>query len=160
MTADTEGAPPRGYVLAFDFGLRRIGVAVGQATTCTASALQTVANGREPDWAVIDRLLREWRPQLLLVGLPLGPDGDETPMSTAARRFGGQLHGRSGIAVEYCDERLSSRAAESRFAELRAAGGARRKHADQLDAISAQIILENWLQSAHGRDPQPLHRRR
>lgn len=145
-----ENALPRGYILAFDFGLRRIGVAVGQATTRTASALETVANGREPDWSAIERLVAEWRPQLLLVGLPLGPDGDETDMSRSARKFGAALNARSGIEVGYADERLSSRAAEARFAELRAAGGARKKHAGQLDAISAQIILENWLQSAHG----------
>jgi putative Holliday junction resolvase len=141
---------PRGYVLAFDFGLRRIGAAVGQSTTCTASGLQTIANGRDPDWAAIDRLIRDWRPQALLVGLPLGPEGDETDMSRAARRFGEALRERYTLPVDYADERLTSRAAESRFAELRASGGLRRKHAGQLDAISAQIILENWLQSAHG----------
>lgn len=145
-----EHASPRGYILAFDFGLRRIGAAVGQYTTCTASGLQTIANGRDPDWAAIDRLIRNWRPQALLVGLPLGPDGDETDMSRAARRFGEALRERYALPVDYADERLTSRAAESRFAELRAGGGLRRKHADQLDAISAQIILENWLQSAHG----------
>ena len=145
-----ETALPRGYILAFDFGLRRIGVAVGQATTRTASALETVGNAREPDWAALDRLVREWRPGNLLVGLPLGPEGDETDMSRAARRFGSALGVRYDLDVQYADERLSSRAAESRFAEMRAAGGMRRKHADQLDAISAQIILENWLQSAHG----------
>jgi putative Holliday junction resolvase len=141
---------PRGYVLAFDFGLRRIGAAVGQSTTCTASGLQTIANGRDPDWAAIDRLIRDWRPQALLVGLPLGPEGDETDMSRAARRFGEALRERYTLPVDYAEERLTSRAAESRFAELRASGGLRRKHAGQLDAISAQIILENWLQSAHG----------
>jgi putative Holliday junction resolvase len=86
----------------------------------------------------------------LLVGLPLGPEGDETEMSKAARQFGAQLAARYSLPVEFADERLTSRAAESRFIELRARGELRRKNADQLDAISAQIILENWLQSAHG----------
>jgi putative Holliday junction resolvase len=140
---------PRGYILGFDFGLRRIGVAVGQTTTRTASALRTVSNGREPDWSALDRLVAEWQPRLLVVGLPLGPEGDETPMSQTARRFGAALAERYAAAVDYADERLTSRDAERRFADLRAAGGARRKNADQLDAISAQIILENWLQSAH-----------
>jgi putative Holliday junction resolvase len=145
-----ERALPRGYILAFDFGLRRIGVAVGQATTCTASYLETVRNGREPDWAALDRLVRQWEPRQLLIGLPLGPEGEETDMSKAARRFGAKLGARCSLPVDFADERLSSRAAENRFAELRASGSLRRKNADQLDAISAQIILENWLQSAHG----------
>ena len=145
-----ERALPRGYILAFDFGMRRIGIAVGQATTRTASALATVSNGKQPDWAAVDRLVREWQPQQLLVGLPLSLDGEETDMSKAARGFGNQLQERYALPVAFADERLTSRAAERRFAELRAAGGARRKNADQLDAISAQIILENWLQSPHG----------
>ena len=144
-----ESAVPRGYILAFDFGLRRIGVAVGQTTTQTATALKTVSNGPEPDWAAVDRLVAEWRPQLLVVGLPLGAEGEETDMSKAARRFGRTLGSRYELGVEYADERLTSRAAGGRFAEHRAAGQLRRKHAGQLDAISAQIILENWLQSAH-----------
>jgi putative Holliday junction resolvase len=144
-----ESAVPRGYILAFDFGLRRIGMAIGQATTQTASALKTVSNGSEPDWAAVDRLVGEWRPQMLVVGLPLGAEGEETEMSAAARRFGSALRARYDLNVEYADERLTSRAAGGRFAELRAAGQLRRKDAGQLDAISAQIILENWLQSAH-----------
>lgn len=144
-----ERAIPRGYIMAFDFGMRRIGVAVGQTTTRTATALRTVINGTEPDWSTLDRLVKEWRPAVLLVGLPLDLAGEETDMSRAARRFGSTVGERYGLPVAYADERLTSRAAESRFAELRAAGGLRRKHADQLDAISAQIILENWLQSAH-----------
>ena len=71
-------------------------------------------------------------------------------MSKAARRFGAELGERYALPVDFADERLSSKAAEGRFAELRAGGSVRRKHADQLDAISAQIILENWLQSPHG----------
>lgn len=145
-----ETAAPRGYVLAFDFGLRRIGVAVGQATTCTASALETVSHGKQPDWQAIDRLVKEWKPALLLVGLPLGSEGEETEMSAAARRFGKALRNRYDLDVVHADERLSSRAAEERFAELRARGDLRRKDSGQLDAMAAQIILENWLQSRHG----------
>lgn len=140
---------PRGYILSFDFGLRRIGVAVGQATTFTASALQTVSHGRDPDWASIDRLVKEWQPKLLLVGLPLGAEGDETEMSKAARSFGNTLSQRYGLEVAFADERLSSRAAQGRFIEQRAAGRLRRKDSSQLDAMAAQIILENWLQSLH-----------
>jgi putative Holliday junction resolvase len=145
-----ETAVPRGYILGFDYGLRRIGVAVGQFTTMTASSLETVGHGKTPDWAVIDRLVREWKPALLLVGLPLGMNGDETDMSRAARKFGARLHDRYSLDVNFADERLSSRAAESRFAELRAQGSLKRKHARKLDAMAAQIILENWIQSTPG----------
>lgn len=142
-----ETAPVRGYILSFDFGMRRIGVAVGQTTTSTASALETVAHSGQPDWNAIDRLVKEWKPALLLVGLPLGAEGEETDMSRAARRFGKSLAERYSIEVDYCDERLSSRVAESRFAEQRASGSLRRKDASRLDAMAAQVILENWLQS-------------
>jgi len=142
-----ETASRRGYILGFDYGLRRIGVAVGQFTTQTASSLETVACGKEPDWAAIDRLIREWKPTLLLLGLPLGPDGDETTMSASVRQFGEALICRYDLPVSYQDERLSSQAAQNRFVELRAGGGLRKKHASRLDAVAAQIILENWLQA-------------
>jgi len=142
-----ESATIRGYILAFDFGFRRIGIAVGQTATNTASSLETVRHAQQPDWSAIDRLVREWQPVLLLVGLPLGADGEETDMSKAARSFGGKLGKRFSLEVKYADERLSSRVAEGRFAELRASGELRRKDSAQLDAMSAQVILENWLQS-------------
>ena len=148
-----DTALPSGYILGFDFGLRRIGVAIGQTATHTASSLETVDHRREPDWIAITRLVKEWKPATLLVGLPLGPDGEETDMSKAARRFGAALQKRFSLKVAYADERLSSRAAEDRFVEMRASGRARRKDANQLDAMAAQIILENWLQSLHEQYP-------
>lgn len=140
-----EAAPVSGYILTFDFGLRRIGAAVGQTLTGTATALETLGHGKEPDWPAIERLVAEWKPALLLVGLPLGAEGEETDMSAAARRFGEALGTRFGKPVAYVDERLSSRVAEERFAERRAAGTARRKDASQVDAMAAQVICENWL---------------
>jgi putative Holliday junction resolvase len=142
-----DPAPPGGYVLGFDFGLRRIGVAVGQSATCTASSLETVPNGENPDWQALDRLVRAWKPELLLVGLPLDQKGEETDISRSARQFGQTIAERYGRKCVYADERLSSHAANSRFVELRASGGLKRKDAGKLDAMAAQIILENWLQS-------------
>ena len=142
-----ESAMLRGYILAFDFGLKRIGIAVGQFTTMTASSLETVGHGKSPDWGAIDRLVKEWKPASLLVGLPLGSDDEETPMSRAAQKFGRQLKNRYQLNVLFADERLSSRAAEGRFAELRSQGSLRRKHSRNLDAMAAQIILESWLQT-------------
>jgi len=147
-----EAVSSAGYILAFDFGLRRIGVAVGQSTTGTASSLETVQNGRRPDWVALDRLLRDWQPGLLLVGVPLGADGEETPMSAAARSFGAALRERYGLEVAFADERLSSLAAQQQFAEQRAAGRSRRKHAARLDAMAARIILESWMQSRRERN--------
>ncbi len=154
-------AIPSGYVLCFDFGLRRIGTAVGQATTRTASSLETVSNGQgkvgsggqAPDWAAITRLVKEWKPSQFLVGLPLDTDGNETEMSLQARRFGALLQERFARPCSYSDERFSSQAAEERFVALRASGQARRKDAKQLDSVAAQLILQNWLQSLPSNPP-------
>ncbi len=152
-----ETAIPRGYVLGFDFGLKRIGVAVGQAATRTASSLETISHGQQPDWQALDRLVGEWQPGLFVVGLPLNGAGEETEMSKAARRFGARLQKRYQRDCLFADERLSSRAAEARFAQMRSSGELKRKHAARLDSMAAQIILENWLQSlpAESNSAQP-----
>ena len=142
-----EKTRPTGTLLAFDFGHRRIGVAVGQTLTGSANALAVVAVANKPDWHTISEIISEWKPAALVVGLPLAADGGETDMSEDARRFGRQLEGRFGVSVWFEDERLTSFSAEQRFVEARARGGMRRKDATQKDALAAQIILENWLQS-------------
>ncbi len=134
-----------GCVLGFDFGLKRIGVAVGQAVTGTASPLDVLDNQAALLWRTVNDLIDEWRPQKLVVGLPLSLDGTETDMSRQCRKFARHIHGRSGLPVYLQDERLTSRAAGSRFASLRAAGVARRKHAITTDSIAAQVMLEDWL---------------
>ena len=144
-----EAAGVSAYLLGFDFGHKRIGIAVGQTLTRGATALRTVASGREPDWGSIMALIAEWKPARLVVGLPLGAEGEETDISRDARRFGNELAERSGLEVCYMDERLTSRQAEARFAELRAEGRARRRDSRLLDAMAAQIILENWLHAAN-----------
>jgi len=121
---------------------------VGQSATRTASSLEIVANQDTPDWQAIDRLVREWRPQLFVVGLPLNLAGEETDMSRAARSFGQAVTERYGRQCVFVDERLSSHAAQGRFAELRAEGQLKRKHVKKLDAMAAQIVLESWLQSS------------
>jgi putative Holliday junction resolvase len=131
-------------VLGFDYGARRIGVAVGNRLT-GARALEVVGNGAQgPDWTRIAALVREWRPQTLLVGLPLTMDGEEQRNSKAARAFAAELTQRHGLSAELVDERLSSREAAQRFAARRASGQAKRKHAADLDAVAAEIIVENW----------------
>jgi putative Holliday junction resolvase len=146
---------PSGYVLCFDFGLRRIGTAIGQATTRTASSLETFNNsqgkagsgGQAPDWTAIERQVKTWKPSQFLVGLPLDTEGNETDMSRLARQFGAELEKRFARPCAYHDERFSSQAAAENFVALRASGQARRKDAKQLDSVAAQLILQNWLQS-------------
>ena len=133
-------------ILGFDYGARRIGVAVGNALTRSARALEVIANSEQgADWRRLDALLREWQPQALLVGLPLTMDGAEQANSRNARAFAAALGARYGIAAQMVDERLSSREAASRFAERRARGESKRKHAQTLDALAAEIIVETWL---------------
>lgn len=138
---------PEGTLLGFDFGRRRIGVAVGQTATRTASAMGIVSHAERPDWQAIARLVGDWQPAAFVVGLPLDAEGNETGMSAEARQFGSELAKRYGRLVFYCDERLTSAAAGAQFAQARSEGRARRKDARRLDAMAAQIILENWLQS-------------
>jgi putative Holliday junction resolvase len=142
-----ENLKPRGTIIAFDYGYRRIGVAVGQTLTGSASVLAVVPVANKPDWRAITEILNEWKPVALLVGLPLAEDGDETDMSKSARRFGRQLEGRFGIRVLFEDERLTSFSAEQRFKDARARSGMRRKDAALKDAMAAQIILESWLRT-------------
>ncbi|HET6566217.1 MAG TPA: Holliday junction resolvase RuvX [Xanthomonadales bacterium] len=148
---DVPPTLPSGYVLCFDFGLRRIGTAIGQATTRTASSLETLSSGQNtgqsPDWAAIEKLVKTWKPSQFLVGLPLDTEGNETDMSKLARQFGAELESRFARPCAYFDERFSSQAAAEGFVALRASGQARRKDAKQLDSVAAQLILQNWLQS-------------
>ena len=124
-----------------------IGVAVGNRLS-GARALTTVNNFAEPDWRRLDALVAEWRPAALIVGFPLRLDGGEQAMSRAARAFADSIGQRYGIDVKLVDERLTSNEAARRFAGQRAAGVAKRKQANAIDAIAAEVILENWLASA------------
>ncbi len=141
--------------LGFDVGTRLIGVAVGNALTATARALDVISvRGAQPDWDKLDRLVAEWRPDTLVVGLPLQLDGSEQPMTRTARDFGNLLRKRYKIAPQYCDERNSSREAAQRFAAQRAGGIRRRRDGQRIDADAAAIILETWLQT-RASDPEP-----
>jgi putative Holliday junction resolvase len=135
MTADRQRT-----LLAFDYGLRKIGVATGQEVTGTASPLTVLTNpAGKPDWQAITRLIDRWQPQALVVGVPLNMDGSEQHMTHAARRFGRQLQERYNLPVFEIDERLSTIEAEDR---IRAAGKSSAKRHD--DAVAAQVILETW----------------
>ena len=127
-------------VLAFDFGTRRIGVAVGTTITRSARALATIdAPEGEVRDAALARVISEWQPQLLVVGLPVHSDGTPHGMTRRARAFGDALHKRFAIPVAYADERHTSELASTSLA------GRGREGRQQRDAVAAQLILQGWL---------------
>lgn len=129
-------------LIAFDFGTKSIGVAIGQEVTGTARPLTAFkAQDGVPDWSKVEKMLNEWQPDLIVVGLPLNMDGTEQPLTARARKFANRLHGRFGKPVELQDERLST--VEAR-ADLFERGGFRALDKGQVDATSAVIILESW----------------
>jgi putative Holliday junction resolvase len=141
-------------VLGFDFGKKRIGIAVGQTLTASARPLETVrVQNDEPDWETIDRIIHSWRPAQLIVGLPMKLDDSEHPLAAAVRQFAAELQHRYALEVHLVDERLSSHAAAQIAV---AAGGRQAPHSqaakETLDRIAAQVILETWLaEQAYGR---------
>jgi putative Holliday junction resolvase len=131
-------------VLAFDFGEKRIGVAVGECELRSASPLLTFdAETNDARWSAVADLLEEWRPVLLVVGLPLSPEGADHDMTTRARRFARQLEGRYRLPVALQDERFTSHEADS---QLRDESGVRdwRSRKQKLDAHAAQLILKDF----------------
>lgn len=147
---DADSGASTGSLLAFDVGTRLIGVAIGNRLTASARSLASVANG---DWPRFDALVREWQPERLVVGLPLALDGGEQPMSRVAREFARALERRYARPVDLVDERHTSREASRRFAERRASGTAKRKHAGDIDSVAAEIILEHWFSAPVHRPP-------
>ena len=135
---------PAGTTLAFDFGEARIGVAEGDAEVGTAHPLATVTGeGNEAKFAAIAKLVSEWQPRQLVVGLPAHTDGSEHELTRLCRKFGRRLHGRFGLPVYWVDERLSSLYAESLLAEAQVFG---RKQKAVLDQVAAQAILQGFFE--------------
>lgn len=133
-------------LLAFDFGTKSIGVAIGQQLTGTARPLMALkAQDGTPDWNRIEALLKEWLPDRVVVGLPLNMDGTEQPLTARARKFANRIHGRFGVQVDLHDERLST--VEAR-AELFERGGFRALNKGSVDSLSAVIILESWFENS------------
>jgi putative Holliday junction resolvase len=130
-------------VLAFDYGERFTGVAVGDTETGIAHpAGHFEAQSDEARFRAAEERVREWRPARLLVGLPLGSEGEERPITARARRFGHGLAKRTGLPVAFVDERLSSASAEE---FLREAGRGGRKHKHEAHGLAAQIVLQAFL---------------
>ncbi|MCH1905794.1 Holliday junction resolvase RuvX [Pasteurella multocida] len=132
-------------VLAFDFGTKSIGCAVGQNITGTAQALPAFkAQDGIPNWDAIGKCLAEWQPDRVVVGLPLNMDGTEQDLTVRARKFAHRLHGRFGVAVELQDERLTTTEAR---AEIFGRGGYKALNKSKVDGISACLILESWFEN-------------
>jgi putative Holliday junction resolvase len=135
-----------GTVLAFDFGEKRIGVAVGETAVGIAHPLTTInAADKQRRYAAIAALVGEWQPSQIVVGLPSHLDGAEHELSRLARKFAHDLAARFGLPVEFVDERLTSVSAEL---SLAAAGVALRKRKSRVDAIAAQEILQDYFDTA------------
>jgi len=123
-------------VMAFDYGTRRIGVAIGNTLTQTGQPIQIIAeNGVDARFGLIEALIQEWQPDQLVVGLPCHPDGAPHEMTVKAKRFGNQLYGRFHLPVDWVDERYSSVVLEGN-PDMR----------DNLDAQSAALILKQYFQ--------------
>ncbi|MFM7785803.1 MAG: Holliday junction resolvase RuvX [Gammaproteobacteria bacterium] len=134
------GTPQTGIVMAFDYGLKRIGVAVGNGFTRTATALEALpARDGVPDWQRVAELLSRWQPRQLVVGLPLNMDDSPSEMSARAERFARRLEGRFGIPCAMMDERLSTFEARGLIAEA----GSRASR----DSVAACLVLESWFAS-------------
>ncbi|MEM7026684.1 MAG: Holliday junction resolvase RuvX [Pseudomonadota bacterium] len=126
--------PENQTLLCFDLGLQRIGVAVGQTITNTATPLDTINTKNEkPDWQQISDIIEQWHPNRLIVGYPLQMDDNAQAMTKHAERFVRQLEGRYQLPVEIVDERLSSYEARQRI-----------KSTYNVDPVAAQVILETW----------------
>lgn len=129
-------------LLGFDFGTKRIGVAVGQTITKTARPLSTItAKDGIPAWDTIDALIKKWRPDALVVGIPLNMDGTDQPISEKARHFAHTIQKRYELTLFEMDERLTTKDARERvFRE----GGYKALQNQQIDSVAAQLILQNW----------------
>lgn len=136
--------------LGFDFGTKSLGIAVGSTATGRAEHLTAAAVRHGlPDWAVVDRLVQDWQPAALVVGLPLNMDDSENAMTRAARKFGQRLHARYNLPVHWVDERLTSVEAKNAMVEARVPWSRRKA---KVDKLAAQTILQAYLDE--GRDPK------
>ena len=132
--------------MAFDFGTKNIGIAIGQEITKTASPFYSInANDGQPDWVELDMIVKEWNPNLFIVGDPLNMDGTRSKIQDSSDKFSTALNKRYDIGIEKTDERLSSREAKERLENIQMGiKDSRNKH-----SISAQIILEDWFRSKY-----------
>ncbi|MEJ2059360.1 MAG: Holliday junction resolvase RuvX [Gammaproteobacteria bacterium] len=141
-----EAARSQGILLGFDYGRRRTGVAVGQPLTGSATPLTTLTSSAgKPDWEAIEQLVREWHPNALVVGLPERTHGGRHPLHKEIHAFCAELERRFGLPVYTVNETLTSAEAEADLTAARRAGRKRRIAREEIDTLSAALILETWM---------------
>ncbi len=134
-------------VIGFDFGKKYIGIAVGQEITGSASPLGSIkAKDGIPHWDSLSHYLKEWQPDLIIVGLPLNMDGSEQQLTKDAKKFGNKISGRYGLKVEFQDERLTTADAKE---QLFSRGGYKNLKKDNIDAESARLIIESFFEKSY-----------
>lgn len=136
-------------MIAFDYGVKNIGVAVGQSLTQSATPLTELkARDGIPNWQTLGDLFEEWQPDAVLIGLPLNMDGTESDMCKRARKFGNRINGRFGLKIHFVDERLSTKEAKTRAKE----DGHKGNYGQQpIDSLAASILLETWWFERNGK---------
>jgi len=138
---------PNQVYLGFDFGLKRIGVAVGQTITHTAQPLKTLqAENGVPNWQDVEKIIMEWTPDGLVVGIPLNMDGTEQPITQNAKQFAKQLEKKFNQSVFEADERLTTLEARN---QVFSQGGYKALQKTEMDSIAAKLILERWMDEEH-----------
>ncbi len=129
-------------VIGIDFGLKRIGLAIGQTITRSARPLETLAaKAGEPDWQRFNVLIKTWRPEAFVIGIPLNMDGTDQPITLTVREFANRLAEHYSLPVYPMDERLTTKAAREHLFNQ---GGFKALQDGQVDQVAAQLILENW----------------
>jgi putative Holliday junction resolvase len=132
-------------LLGFDFGTKSIGVATGQMITATAQPLAAIkANDGIPNWDIVEKVINEWKPDLVVIGLPLNMDGTKQPMTQRAEKFANRLNGRFGVKIAMQDERLTTASAKEFIFEH---GGFKSLTKGKVDSVSAALILESWMET-------------
>ncbi len=144
----TEQIKAPSSLLGFDFGTKSIGVATGQMITATAQPLAAIkANDGIPNWDIVEKVINDWKPDLVVVGLPLNMDGTEQKITQRAKKFANRLNGRFGVKTALQDERLTTASAKE---FIFANGGYKALDKGKVDSVSAALILESWMESYYG----------
>ena len=146
-TASSTPIKAPNTLLGFDFGTKSIGVATGQMITATAQPIAAIkANDGIPNWDTVEAVIKEWKPDLIVVGLPLNMDGTEQPITQRAKKFGNRLTGRFGVKTVFQDERLTTASAKEFIFER---GGYKALEKGKVDSVSAALILEGWMENSY-----------